>query len=93
MAYKNTMLDGFCDAINKRFQLEEQHIINATRILNFKNWPSANSDELQGYTQCSVVVFIVLIVLFFLVFIMLACPCNLDTFTFGFTMVYFTILI
>ena len=59
MTYKNDMIDGFCDAINKRFQLEERHIINATRILNFKNWPSAKSDELQGYTQCSVVVLIV----------------------------------
>ena len=45
------MVDDFCDAIMKRFTLTEKSVVNATKILNFRKWPAADSADLQGLTK------------------------------------------
>lgn len=49
MKYKDDMVDGFINAIKSRFQTlsSGKAVIDATRILNLKHWPS-DKDELRG---------------------------------------------
>lgn len=48
MKYAVDILQGFCDAIKQRFQIESKNVINATKILNFESWPLPGTPEIKG---------------------------------------------
>lgn len=51
LSYKNEILSGLIDALKERFELgvSETNVMNSTRILHFKNWPTVESPDLGGY--------------------------------------------
>jgi hypothetical protein len=49
MTYTDDILQGLSDAISNRFMTDQKNVQNATKILNFGNWPAAGTPELQGF--------------------------------------------
>ena len=41
MAYKDSLVKGFKDAIKDRFQMLDavKNVVNTTKVLNLKQWP------------------------------------------------------
>lgn len=54
MAYRETMVKGFSEALRSRFQLNslEKSVVNATKILSTKHWP-VDDAALRGYPTVS----------------------------------------
>lgn len=60
LAYKSDLVQGLCNAITTRFQLEKKEIsvVKATTILNIQSWPVDRAEAFKGY-PAGVVLFIV----------------------------------
>lgn len=63
MMYKEDVTNGFINALQERFNLNpvEKTVISSTKILHFANWPAPGSPEIQGFTDFSVGLFLILL--------------------------------
>ena len=74
MSYKEGILNGFAEALRSRFQLHETDVtvFNATKILNFKDWPHVDSHDFQGLlldlSLCSEVFQLTVVSVYFFLF-------------------------